>query len=452
MRFVVYFLTISCLITAHLLGSIEGASSSDTDKIEDVSEGCLVQMKLSNGMTVWLKPTSFESDEIFIKLTALGGTAELPSKDRFSGELAAQIAWESGMGGFSSDQISVLLYEHSLEFVPKIQPFCRVIEGTSGKEGLEAFLKCTHMLFTQKNFSREGWKAAKIVSKTSLSKMACDYDLAYEAAFLSVNTQGFQALQPMSVEDLDKVDFDLAKAFFQRCFSNPQGFVCVIVGSFDIDSAKALVNHYLGSIPTEEPPFNFNQPEPAPFPPGITNKEIHLSQRPDSLTRLTFPLQISLNEKSIHQLAFMCQVIEARLRRVITQNMKLSYGIDVCYEFPLYPLLDNPWISIRFRCDNQLVDKLKQIVIHELKLFQDRGVTQEEMVEIKKLEAGSDDYWLRDNFYWMSMLTNYYLWKWDPEWIYLGSTETKDLNSKTIDELLKTSFSLKNYSIITAKP
>lgn len=414
----------------------------------------VTEMRLANGMTVLLKQTDFENNEIFIKLEALGGYTSLPPADRFSGEIASQITWESGMGGKSAEQISVWLYEHSLELEPKIQGFSRTIEGSSGRNGLGAFLQVVQMLFMQKQFTQEGWKAAYSNGKDSLEMLEWDYISAYEAALQRVNTQGLPMLQPMGAEDLKKVDFDVAKEVFQRAFSDPSEFVCVIVGAFDMSQAKALISQYLGAITkTSDKPFPTNYKPSSVFPAGITLNEIQLEATPEeALTRLTFPVQISLDKKTMLQVAFLCQVIEARLRYAISQKLKLSYGIDASYEFPFYPLLDSPWISIRYRCDARLVDTIKQIILAELRELQESGVTAEEVQEIKQLEAGSDAFWLRDNFYWMSLLANYYLWHWELQWIYEGPAMVQQLSVEAVNHLLKTSFSLKNYSIVTAKP
>lgn len=430
----------------------EEAISTVIVETRDFPEVKLTQLRLSNGMTIWLKPTDFEHDEIFIKLAALGGYGSLPAGDRPSGELAASIAWESGMGDMTSDQVSVLLYENSLEFAPKIHTFHRSIEGVSGKEGLEAFLQCVKMVFTQQKFTKEGLKTALANARNILAKLACDYDYVYEAMFLNINSQGVKALQPLSTNDLSKVKLLVAKDFFQRAYSDPSEFVCVFVGSIDIEKTKALIVKYLGTIPKKAVPTNMVQTFNEVFPKGITEREIKLPKRLDSLTRITFPWKRVMDEKKIYKMGFTCQVIEARLRKVITEKMKLSYGIDVSYEFPFYPFLEDPWMSIRFRCDLNRVETIKQLILAELKHLQEKGVSGEEIEGIKYLEAGSDEFWLHDNFYWMSMLTNYYLWKWDPQWIYRASVLTQDLTPEKIHHLLKTGFSLENYSVITAKP
>lgn len=409
-----------------------------------------VQLKLSNGMTVCLKSTDTETNGFYFKMAALGGYGSLSAKNIWSGRLADRIAWESGMGGMTSDQVSVFLYENGLEFIVEVTPFSRTIIGEGQISGLDPFLKTVKMVFTEQQFTEEGFSAAKVLSKDILGKLSRDNERAYEEAFLRVNTQNFQALRSLTVADLAKVNFLKAKAFFQRSFSDPSEFYCVITGNFDVDKAIKLVEKYLGPIAKPDVGSRLNKKFNVPFPPGVTKTTIKLPNQTSCLTHMTFPLQMEINDTNISEISFMCQIIEARLRRVITEKMDLSYGVDVSYEFPVYPFLNNPWISIRFRCEDKLIAELHDIVISELKRLQSTGISREEVLMIKKLEKGSQEFWLKDDFYLVSMLTNYYLWGWNPEKIDYLNTSIYNITVEAVNALLKKAITLGNYSVVTA--
>ena len=439
--------------------SLEGeeaslAISKNTSALEESStynkQLNLTVLTLKNGMKIYLKPTDFESDEVIIKMSALGGFSSLDPQMYPSGQLAAQIAWESGMGGMTGDQVSVFLYENCLEFYPKIQAFNRTIDGSASRSGLESFLNCIHMLFTSSNFTKEGFNTALAQAKASIAKNRLDFEQTYEAAFLAANTQNFTPLHPLNSDDLENVRFDVAREFFHHAFSNPQEFICVIVGNFDVDEILPLLKKYLESIPQNEP-FVVKKISAPTFPQGITKKIIPVSTKKDSLTRLTFPLSVDLNENNIHLFELTCQIIEARLRRIITEQMKTSHGIDVAYEFPVYPLLESPWMTIQFRSEAKLVNLIIPMILNELKSMQLNGATQKELNEIKKFEQGSDELWLHNNCYWVSVLSNFYLWGWNPEGIQKKREEMNVLNTQTLNGILKSYFSLGNHSIITAQ-
>lgn len=412
----------------------------------------LTEIVLKNGMKICLKPTNFDPGEVSYKLSALGGYASLSEAEIPSGILAAQIAWESGLGKYTGDQVSVLLYENCLEFFPKIQPFGRSVEGSSPTEGIDSFLKCIQMLFTEQQFTKVGMDIAMTQARESFSKASLDHEQNYEAFFMETNTQRAKALCHLNDCDLKKVNFDVSKEFYKNCFSNPADFVCVIVGSFDVEEVKPLIYQRLGQIPSLSESKDLKHHLPVYFPKGVTKTTLPVTPRTEYTTRITLPLSQSLNEKNIHTFEFACQIIEARLRDVITKKMVISHGVDVAYEFPLYPHLENPWITIQFRSDHKSTPQITELVLSELKRLQHEGASLNEINEIKKLQNGSEDYWWSENCYWVSSLSNFYLWGWNPEKIRVQREETALLTVEEISEILKTYFDLTHYSIVSAKP
>lgn len=411
----------------------------------------VLELKLSNGMTICLKKTDTDSGEIFFKLSALGGSGSLNRNQFFSGRLADRIALESGIGNMSSDEFSVFLYENDLEFILEITPFCRTIEAEGREKSIEAFFNCIKMIFCEQHLTEKGCEEAINLTKNTISKLSNDSDKAYEEVFQLVNTQSFRLLRPLKIDDLAKVDFKNAKAFFQQSFSDPSDFFCVVTGNFDLEKVKKMIEIYIAPISKPSNSPKFAQSHSISFPPGITETTISLPNQVNCLTHITFPLQISVDEQNITKIAFMCQIIEGRLRNEITNKMSLSYGVDVTYEFPIYPFLSNPWISIRYRCEENRISGLKAIVLSELKRLQEKGATTEELATIKKLEKSSQEFWLNDDFYWVSMLTNYYLWAWNPEKIDQENTTIYHLCLDELNALLNKAISLDNYSVITAK-
>lgn len=412
----------------------------------------VTQLRLKNGMTIWLKPTKYENDEVSVVVTALGGYGALSQQERPSGELASSIAWESGIGDLSSDQVSIMLHDNHMEFSPKIYPFKRSIEGVANEKQLALMFQLVSKVFNQQKFTQEGYKTA--VSKgtaTALQKLK-DSDLIFESEYLKVNTQGVKALKPLKEEELKLVDLEKAKNFFKRSFNDPSEFGVIIVGDFDPEAVMELAVKHLEAIPRPRLPSDFTQSVSQLFPSGVTEVDIKLPRRTDYVTRVTFPWKKTMSERKIYKLAIICQIIKSRLRWVLTKNLKHSYGIDVCYEFPFYPNLNNPWFSIRFRSDKESREEINKLIFAELKKMQESGVDQAELDALKSFEEGRDAFRLSDNDYWSSMLANYYLWHWDPQWIDLSSKLTQNMTTDKVNWLLKSAFSLENYSIITGTP
>lgn len=415
-----------------------------------VSKLGVTEITLRNGLKVVLKPTDFD-DEIFFRFTALGGYACLPLEKQISGELASQVVMESGLGKRTGDQLSVFLYEHSLEFNPQILPFSRVIEGSTIKEELEPFFEISNAFFTEPRFDKEGFQNALERAKTNLNKRPLDFDTTFDEVFFRTNTQNNCAHCAKKLSKLSQVDFSLAKDLYFSAFGNPKDFVLVIVGSFEMEEMLKLVKQYLDFEVNQPKPFEKKQIHQAVFPAGITSVKVPFYSRTDSLTRMTFPIKSHMDEEKLRHLALACQVMEIRLRNLMRTQMDTTFGLDVAYEFPFFPYLDHPWITIQFRCEPEKVSKIKELILGELTLLQKQNLTEDEFNEAKIQQKHSDEFWLRDNYFWVGALSNYYIWDWDPKNIVKNLDDTQTLSKGHIQSLLQTSFSLSQYSIISAE-
>lgn len=412
----------------------------------------LLEMVLDNGMRVWLKPTTFDSDEVVVSVAALGGYASFEGSDPLDGELAVQYAVQSGFNSLDNEKFSSFLHDHALEFEPKIDKFSRAIYALAEAKELPALMECVEKVFTSPRFTEKGWGEALILTKESASKLIADDEYLLEQAFLRANTQNSSLFRPISLESIRRAYPEKSKELFRKCFNNPADFVCVIVGTYDIVQVAQQAKQHLGKIPKGKPADEFKKGLSASFPNGITQEVVKTrTHQQGMLTHLSFPLQVTIDEKSIHQVAFACQIIEANLRRVITNKMKISYGVDVSYEFPLFPFRQDPWISIRFGTDEKTIQTMLSLVLDEIRRLQREGAMEGEIEMMKKLEAGSQDYWLHDNLYWGTMLTNYYYWGWNPEGIDYKNTGLMDYTKTTLNPFLAEFISLENYGVFSAK-
>lgn len=425
-------------------------SAQPAEKV--IPELALTEMTLSNGMRVCLKATDFDDDEILVRLTSPGGFSLINPNKRASAELAASVALESGFGNLSADEVCVLLDDESVDFAMVVNAFDRTIDGVCDKSNLECFLKTVNLAFVKSNYTEEAFNTVIAREKESIRKRSLDFDTTFEDTFLGINTENLPALKPLSLGDLDRADFATSKKFYDLRFIDPSEFVCVIVGPFDIAKAKVLVEKYLSSIPPLKEKSELDKYFVGAFPPGITKKKIPMLKKGESLARLTLPIVVSLNEQKIQSLETACQVIEGRLRKVIRSQTNTTQAIDVAYELPLFPYLELSWITIQFRGDPSMINTLAKTILTEVESLQKNGASSSEIADAKTQQTQSDDYWLRDNGYWLATLTNYYMLKWDPKYIVKDMEKGEALKPDVINNVIKTYFPLNNYTLIFTQP
>jgi zinc protease len=404
------------------------------------------EITLSNGMKVALKPTTFEDDEILIRVSAKGGYSLF--NNRASAEISPQVFLESGFGGLTPDKLSVLLYQTSTEFSINLNAFSRSIEATCSMDDVETAFNLINLSFTKHEFKKEAFQTVVDRTRLSIKKRNLDFETTFQEAYIATNTGNVAALKPLSLADLNKSTFAESKKFFDYAFSNPEDFVVVIVGDFKEEEIIPVIEKYLASIPKLKQILDAEARLELRFPPGINAKEIRSHRSGESLVRLTFPIQVEINEKNVFAVELACQLIEEKLRERIKNYFNTTQGVDVSYEFPIYPSLDLSWISIQFRAEPQAIEIIKKLIVTELKLLQSLGPSNFDLENAKIQQKQSDEYWLRQNDFWLASLSNYYLVGWDLKNVVQDAKKEKKLSTEKIRDVIRNYISIANYTFM----
>lgn len=392
----------------------------------------ITTFKLKNGMEVVLKYNDFDEEEVLIQLVAKGGYAEVPPEETASARVSADLAWEAGFGPYNGDQFSNKLYNYSLEMTIQIHPYFRKIDGAAETDSLENWLHMAKMIFTEPNLSLIAYQNAVKVLQKPENHFTGELETDEEALKL-LNTNNFAPFKPLRKLGLSQIDVQKARDFFLQSFSNPGDFICIIVGNFDKDKTRIQVEETLGSIPEKPSRLSRIQPIFPSFPQNNPSKLLFTKNRGDSVTYLTFPVLVKIGENNIEELELTNNLIQVVLRQFFNEQTSKSQGLDVSYEFPFYPFLDNPWITIKFHSPYEDADTLAKQILDKLMEVKRKGVSSEVIQTALKQIDRSEEYWQRENSYWQAELANLTLWKWNYDLL----KPENPLSKTTPDEALK---------------
>lgn len=453
-------ITVLVLITSTLLPytnslAVEGpqaiSSSSPISQERSLPAMGIIEYKLANGISVCLKPTAFDDDEVLIHGFAPGGFALVEPAKRASAQLAAAIAWESGIGSLSSLQVSRLLYDSEVEIATYVGPFCHSIEGIAPPDRIPELLRLIGNIFTAPKFSKEAVPSVIEHMKQSASHHTDDAETRFEDVIKAINSGDLAALRPLSDKEISTVDFQTASDFYHSVFLNPSQLTFVIVGSFDPNTIKSLIAHYLGSIPTHSSATKQSQALQPVFPQGVRHEYVTAKGSPENLTQITFSLSVKDKPVNLRRWETATQVLEARLRRAFTAEVGSTQGIDVALELPLHPSCVPIWLTLQFRSSPAKTERLVEVAVRELQELQKSGPTQEEVQTATELQQRNDLYWEGDNGYWLSLLSNHYQLGMSLDTVAADSKRSQP-STADITEFLRTCVDPRSYTVVTLGP
>ena len=406
----------------------------------------IIEKTLDNGMKVVLVPTKSSEDEVLMKLVAKGGFAVLSPKKQPSGRLAADIVWEVGLDTLTAEQISAKLYEASSDLQASIYPLYRTIEGSSAKESTRVPLEIIRLLFIEPKLSENDLKNGLDSLKRGFQSEERDDEWNTALQEKQLNTGDWPPFRPVTKRGLDEIDLTTVREFYKQSFSNPSEFYCVIVGNFDKEALIRDIDATLGKIPPSSSSF----PPPPPFPPfpqGKKEKALIQKGKAAAFCRYTFPVKGKFDEMGVRKLELASHIIEVHLRNLIKKEKKLSLGLDVSYEFPFFPYLDDAWLTLHFFSPKSEMGALSKQILDGFQALLEQGPTKNDIEQALNQIAWSDEYWETDDAYWLMRISNIYLWGWSPKIL-----QKKGEPLTLTPEELRGMISAENYTKITTSP
>jgi zinc protease len=406
------------------------------------------QFTLKNGMKVILKKTKFDTNEILLRMTAKGGYASLPSSVRVNGRLAANIAVESGFQDISSDKF----YAEDIDLAFEVFAYCRNFDGVSSSEKIDVLLKYIQKIFTQHRLTEDGLTKVLKETKHHLQKDVADHDVLFQNVFLATNTQNFSHLQPLTLRELEAIDLVSCQEIFNSYVANPADFTLVIVGDFDLKTLVPLIESSLGTITKKQSLFNFYiAPEPM-FPKKHLEHPISAFGEHNSFARITFPFNKSLDKQSLKAIKLTAYLIQMRISEKLKDVFRKDFGVDIFHEIPIYPQLSLHWLVIQFRSHVSLVSDIQACIVDTLQSMYKKGISPQELIEVKRQFQQQDEFWLRDNEFWVSMLSDYSLWGWEIAPTSGTYCEIASVTLEEVRQIMESSIHNTNFTFIYTEP
>lgn len=370
----------------------------------------VVEWTLSNHMRVCVHVTKSDDQEVRFQAMGPGGSLSVPSIDRASAELSADIAIESGAGNLNGAQLNNHLYDIHAELSTNVLAAAHTLEGACPSEQLPAFLQLIATLFLDPRFDQAVLPSVIEREIRVRRFQQADADARFENARFMMNTQDAPIFARLPEESIRSIDYATARLWYEKVFLVPQRMTVLIVGDVDINTLRALVLRFLARLPVSKDPLPLKECMALPPPEGeerikITGRTlrelepfVELSCFPPA-AKLPFPLK---------HWETVAQIIESTLRTAFIKSFGSTHGIDVALEFPLYPCIHPFWVTLGFRASHPSIDSLVATAKIALEELYCHGTTEKEIERALELQERNDAFWSSDKAYFIAHLASGY--------------------------------------------
>ena len=372
----------------------------------------ITEWKLANGVRVVLKPTDFMTDEIILAGTSPGGTSLVPDSNYVSAAFATTVASIGGVGAYSASELRRLLTGKTAAASLSISSRTENAFGMASKKDVATMFQLLYLRFTAPREDSSAFAAFRQSSQASMANAAANPMKAYSDAVTAIMTQHNFRARPTGPATLDEINLDRALAIYRDRFADASDFTFLIVGSFNIDSIKPLVQRYLGGLPS------LNRKEAGKDrgirpPKGLIDQTVRRGVEPQSQTFMAFTGPYQYSRENEYLLSSLSEILGNRLTEKLREKLGGTYGVSA----RVGGSREEPHIftaTVSFGSAPERAEELTKAVLAEIQTLIDLGPSPAEIEKVKEAQLRARETALKTNMFWTSQLNTAYQYGDDP--------------------------------------
>ena len=383
---------------------------TDTRAIDAIG---VTVLTLSNGVSVWLKPTDFKNDQVVFSGYSAGGASMAGPSEFYEATLSSAAASEAGFGGFSPDDLGKLLAGKLASVSPYVGSYTHGVSGASTPKDLESALQLVYLAFTQPNDRPATFEVLRKRLMAAVANQAQDPEAVYSEKVREVNTNGHYTARALKPADVAALRHETSLGFYRRAFANAADFTFFFAGAFKVEDVTPLVARYLGALPSKGARSAAWVDRGLTFPAKPARARVEKGVEPKSQTALTFFADTGLQEMEMFQVRVAASVLRSRLRDLLREELGGTYGASVGYS-DLAPLRGYGTTAISFGSSPESVEKLEEGARAEVARLQKEGPSADDVQKAREIERRELETALKQNPYWLGSLQTVHMLGWDP--------------------------------------
>jgi zinc protease len=361
---------------------------------------------LSNGARVMTKKTDFTPHEVLVQAQRLGGTSLVDDPDVLSVDQAASVFSQTGLGRLSQNQLSDFLSGKQAQLEVGLENSTVSVGGSSTTTDLETLFQMLHEQFAPPHRDADAEAAWRNQTRNYLANSQNLPATLAENEKNRLLTNGSPRALPLTTDRLDSVDLDRAAKVYGDLLSDPSGLVLSVVGDFDEEQVRHLIETYIASLaPGPETAVKDRGIRPIAGPvrsviaAGADNKA-------ENTLFMIVPRPFRPDDRFAANT--LREILDIRLREVLRNQNGGTY--DVGSEVALTPFpYPQALVAVQFTCEPERQVELADKALAVLTAVGAGTFDEPTLMKAKEILARGVESYLTQNNFWVSVLPDYTL-------------------------------------------
>ena len=266
----------------------------------------------------------------------------------------------------------------------------------------------------------------------------------------TVITQNHFRRRPWDSDILDEMSLESSYRIYNNRFQDAGDFTFFFVGNFKLDQIEALINKYLGTLPSMGRIEAWRDSGIDP-PQGVIERTVKKGMEPKSQVLIVFSGPFSWDPVNRLNLRALAEILDIQLREVVREEAGGTYDIGVEAVSSHYP--DEEYhVYIGFGCAPEQVEELSALVFEQIDFMRREGPTEINMNKINEIFKRERETKLKENEFWLQALQFHYAHKLDPRNILHYEELVDNLNVQSVRQTAQNYMDINNYVRIILYP
>jgi zinc protease len=333
----------------------------------------------------------------------MGGHSVYPDEDHFTAMNADGIIQESGVGEFSQSDISKVLAGKSVYVAPTISYNNEIMTGQSKTADIESMLQLTYLYFTDPRIDESAFNSYITKRKDLYENLIKEPENFFFDKYYRIKAQNHPRGDYLpTADDWKGIDFERAIEVYRDRFSDAGNFTFIMVGSFDVEKVRPLIEQYIASLPTLDRNESFIDLNIRP-PKEKTKEKVLKGNDPKSLAILYFEKEEEWNEYDAFLISSLNDILRMKYIDILREEMSGVYSVRVRAKLEKIPY-DHSWMQIMIPCAPENADSLIHTAIAEIAKIQQEGVDDENINKARETRRRSIETQIQNNKFWLNAI------------------------------------------------
>ncbi|MEL6625739.1 MAG: insulinase family protein [Bacteroidota bacterium] len=429
-------------ITAYEDNAVEGpllaeipnpGSVTAEENIESVG---VTKLTLSNGIVVYLKPTTFQNDQILMRAYSPGGSSLYTDETHMSVEMSSQIVNSAGLGAFDDNQLTKYLSDKVANVSPSVGELSETLSGNATPKDVETMFQMLYLYMTAPRTDAEAFQSMMTKQKSLMANILATPERWFtsEMSKKMYNDHPRRRYLPTEAQ-MDGVELEPAMNFYRERFADANDFTFFFVGNFEIEAFKKYLTTYLATLPvleTSESWRNLGIPEPE----GRMEQNFYKGTEPKSVVNIQYYGDFKWTSTDRVGLNALTKALTIELIKVLREEKSGVYSPGVYSNTTHFP---EPRFNlvVTFSCAPENVEELVNTVYDEMNKMKKNGPSEETVEKVKEALRKSYQVGMESNSYWLSSLVYYHTHGLDMDAIMKADERINQISTKSIKKVAK---------------